>query len=128
MAIKNNSKNNKHPLCREVTHTQYTGIKKIGDKGPQSWLQKVIVPLDKYFYKGNMGGKTVTDEFVESHAQAYIAPLILGGITLLFIVFFSYDIVKHGFNESSNDNWFLLLYGFCWLILLFIISQCQKKK
>ena len=129
MAVKKNSKNNKYPLYRKVTHAEYTGIKKIGDKGPQSWLQKVIVPLDKYLYKSRMGYKTATNEFIEAPANAYMAPLIFGGVVLIFIVFFSYDIVKYGLSESSNDNWFSWLYGSCWLILLFIIiSPCQKRK
>ena len=60
MQNRNMAKKEKHPLCRAVTHAEYTGIKKIGDKGQQSWLQKVIVPLDKYFYKSKIGDKTVT--------------------------------------------------------------------
>ena len=87
MAIKNNSKNNKHPLCREVTHTQYTGIKKIGDKGPQSWLQKVIVPLDEYFYKSKMGHPYVSDEFIKMKSNSHITPFAWGGqfYLLLFL-------------------------------------------
>ncbi|MFA9371108.1 MAG: hypothetical protein ACERIH_05315 [Labilibaculum antarcticum] len=118
MAVKNNSKDNKDPLYRKVTHSEYTGIKKIGDKGPQSWLQKVIVPLDKYFYKGNMGGQTVTNEFVESSAQAYIAPLIFGGVVFFCIILITYFSVKDGSFGKYPD---IYIYIGTWIILGFII-------
>ncbi len=87
MGIKN--KKEKHPLYRKVTHTKYTGIKKIGDKGPQSWLQKEIIALDKYYYNGKLGYKTVTDEYISRSAQGYITPIIGGGI---FIAHYIIDI------------------------------------
>ncbi|WP_320020307.1 hypothetical protein [Labilibaculum manganireducens] len=121
MAVKNNSKDNKDPLYRKVTHTQYTGIKKIGDKGPQSWLQKVIVPLDKYFYKGNMGGQTVTDEFVESPAQANIAPLIFGGVALLFVLLSLYILFTNDEIDGSGNEFIYYTLSISILILLFII-------
>ncbi len=70
---------NKHPLYRKVTHTTYTGIKKIGDKGPKSWLPKTIISLDKFFYKtGKYGYSTMNDEYIEAPAQAWILPLVGG--------------------------------------------------
>ncbi|MRT94760.1 hypothetical protein [Ancylomarina sp. 16SWW S1-10-2] len=116
-------------LYREITHTQYTGIKKIGDKGPQSWLQKVIVPLDKYFYKGKLGYPTVTEEFIESPAQAYIAPLIFGGVASLFVLLSLYILFTNDEIDGSGNEVIYYTLSISILILLFIIiSPCQKKK
>ncbi len=71
----------KHPLYRKVTHTKYTGIKKIGDKGPQSWLQKKIIKI----YGKRLGFKFVSDEFIKVPADAHITPIVGGGLLYLLI-------------------------------------------
>ncbi len=83
MGVKKKQKN----LHRKITHTRYTGIKKIGDKGPQSWLQKEIIELDDFFYRCKVDYSTVTDEYIEVPASAYFLPLIGGG----GFVIYSYD-------------------------------------
>ena len=103
MQNRNMAKKEKHPLCREVTHTQYTGIKKIGDKGPQSWLQREIVQLDKYFLKGKMGYPTVNDEYIKRSAQPHITPIIGGGVALFCIILVTYFSVKDGSFGKSPD-------------------------
>ena len=97
------AKKEKHPLCREVTHTQYTGIKKIGDKGPQSWLQKEIVPLDEYFYKFSWGYPNVTDKFIERPALAHVGPIVGGGTILFAIILITYFSIKDESFGKSPD-------------------------
>ena len=62
----------KHPLYSKITHTKYTGIKKIGDKGRQSWLQKEIIKI----CGKRLGFKFVSDEFVKVPADAHITPIV----------------------------------------------------
>ncbi len=77
----------KHQLYRKVTHTKYTGIRKIGDKGPQSWLPKTIIPLDKFFYKtGKYGYPTMNDEYIEASVHAWILLLIGGSFICKYFI------------------------------------------
>jgi hypothetical protein len=73
------AKKKKHKLYRKITHSEYKGIKKIGDKGPQSWLQRVIIEPDQYGYKNNLGYEVVTDEFMKIAPYAHLLPQIGGG-------------------------------------------------
>ncbi len=75
------AKKKNHELYRKITHYDYKGIKKIGDKGPQSWLQRVIIEPDQYGYKNNLGYEVVTDEFMKIAPNAHILPQIGGGST-----------------------------------------------
>ncbi len=71
-------KKKKKILHREITHKTYTGIKKIGDKGPQSWLPREILNLDEYIYNSKMGYSCVNDEYIEAPSNQYLAPMIGG--------------------------------------------------
>jgi hypothetical protein len=105
-------------LYRKITHSEYKGIKKIGDKGPQSWLPKVISQLDDVVYKGRMGYEIVNDEFIKKSPNAHILPQIGGGVALLAIVLYTYFSIK---EDSFGEGFDLFLYFFSWSILIFFI-------
>ena len=118
------AKKAKHPFCREVTHTQYTGIKKIGDKGPQSWLQKEIIKS----YGEKLGFKYVSDEFVKVPADAHIAPFAFGGTILFAIILITYFSIKDGSFGKSPD---VYIYIGAWLSFVAVIiyySTMPKKE
>ena len=74
MAVKNKKKD----LHREITHQNYKYKNKLGDKGPQSWLPKEIIPLDEYFYKSKMGYSYVNDKYIHDTEGQYVASFIGG--------------------------------------------------
>jgi hypothetical protein len=105
-----------HELYRKVTHTEYKGLKKIGDKGPQSWLRKEIGELDEIEYRRSFGNKEdiINAEFLLIPPHAHIWPRGLGGIALFLLVINSYFSCKEGDLGSGFE---IFLYFFCWVIL-----------
>ena len=71
MAVKNKKKD----LHRKITHQTYKYKNKMGDKGPQSWLPKVIQELDDIIYSGEMGYSCVNDKYIHD-AEGHFVGII----------------------------------------------------
>jgi|SRR5690554_4399236 len=90
-----------HELYRRVTHTEYKGLKKIGDKGPQSWLRKEIAVKDGNDYKNPMDFEVVTDKYIKRASNSNVLPQILGGFALFMAVGSSCIML---FSDSTNGE------------------------
>ena len=92
-----------HELYRRVTHTEYKGLKKIGDKGPQSWLRKIIDELDEIEYRKYIGdkGETVNDRYIKISPHAHIWPRNLGGFALFMAAASSFIMLS---SESTKED------------------------